>query len=50
MTLMAEVATASEATRSASFRTVTKLGGHMDLAAPGSLPNDRKVIADERSP
>ena len=53
MTLMAEVAAASEALRkeiAASLRTVTKLGGHVDLAAPGSLPNDGKVIADERSP
>ena len=53
MTLTAEVAAASEALRdqiAASLRTVTKLGGHADLAAPGSLPNDGKVIADERSP
>ena len=53
MTLMAEVAAASEALRTeiaASLRTVTKLGGHVDLATPGSLPNDGKVIADERSP
>ena len=53
MTLKAEVAAASEALRkeiAASLRTVTKLGGHVDLAAPGSLPNDGKVIADERSP
>ena len=47
-----EVAAASEALRNevaASLRTVTKLGGHVELAAPGSLPNDGKVIADERS-
>ena len=52
MTLKAEVAAASEALRTeiaASLRTVTKLGGQVDLAAPGSLPNDGKVIADERS-
>jgi phenylacetate-CoA ligase len=52
MTLMAEAAAASEAMRDeivASLRAVTKLGGHVDLAAPGSLPNDGKVIADERS-
>jgi phenylacetate-CoA ligase len=50
MTLMAEVAAASEALRHetvVSLRAVTKLGGHVDLAAPGSLPNDGKVIADE---
>ena len=53
MTLKAEVAAASEALRkeiAASLRAVTKLGGHVDLAAPGSLPNDGKVIADERNP
>jgi phenylacetate-CoA ligase len=52
MTLKAEVPTASEALRKkieASLRTVTKLGGQVDLVAPGSLPNDGKVIADERS-
>jgi phenylacetate-CoA ligase len=27
---------------------VTKLKGAVDLVAPGSLPNDGKVIADER--
>ena len=31
-----------------SLREVTKLGGAVHLAAPGSLPNDGKVIADER--
>lgn len=32
----------------ATMREVTKLGGTAVLAAPGSLPNDGKVIADER--
>jgi phenylacetate-CoA ligase len=32
----------------ASLRTVAKLGGAVELVAPGSLPNDGKVIADER--
>ena len=32
----------------ATLRTVTKLGGSVELVAPGSLPNDGKVIADER--
>jgi phenylacetate-CoA ligase len=27
---------------------VTKLGGDVELVTPGSLPNDGKVIADER--
>lgn len=32
----------------ATLRDVTKLGGSVHLAAPGSLPNDGKVISDER--
>ena len=32
----------------ATLRSVTKLGGGVELAAPGGLPNDGKVIADER--
>jgi len=28
---------------------VTKLKGRVDLVAPGTLPNDGKIIADERS-
>ncbi|HQR76168.1 MAG TPA: AMP-binding protein [Burkholderiaceae bacterium] len=31
-----------------SLRTVTKLGGQVELVAPGSLPNDGKVIDDTR--
>lgn len=31
-----------------SVRTVTKLGGAVELVAPGSLPNDGKVIDDTR--
>mgnify|MGYP001420597720 CR=1 FL=1 len=31
-----------------SLRDVTKLGGSVHVAAPGSLPNDGKVISDER--
>jgi len=27
---------------------VTKLGGAVELVGPGTLPNDGKVIADER--
>jgi len=32
-----------------SLRTVTKLGGKVEFAAPGALPNDGKVIDDTRS-
>ena len=51
MTLKAECAAPTEALRSdvaASLRAVTKLGGHVELASPGSLPNDGKMIADQR--
>jgi phenylacetate-CoA ligase len=51
MTLKAESAAQSETLRgdiAASLRAVTKLGGEVELAALGSLPNDGKVIADER--
>jgi phenylacetate-CoA ligase len=53
MTLRVECASPSEALRSeisASLRAVTKLQGSVKLVAPGSLPNDGKVIADERKP
>jgi phenylacetate-CoA ligase len=51
MTLMAECAAPSAALQQAvvaTLRAVTKLGGEVKLVAPGSLPNDGKVIADER--
>jgi phenylacetate-CoA ligase len=32
----------------ASLRDITKLGGSVTIAAPGALPNDGKIIADER--
>jgi phenylacetate-CoA ligase len=32
-----------------TLRAVTKLGGAVELVAPGSLPNDGKVIDDARS-
>ena len=51
MTLRCESASSSEALRAAiaaTLRTVTKLGGDVELMAPGSLPNDGNVIADER--
>jgi phenylacetate-coenzyme A ligase PaaK-like adenylate-forming protein len=51
MTLMAECATPSdrfERTIAETLQSVTKLKGNVKLVAPGSLPNDGKVIADER--
>lgn len=51
MTLKAETATANDTLReevAASLRAVTKLGGSVELVSPGALPNDGKVIADER--
>jgi len=51
MTLKAECATPAPALSdavSATLMAVTKLRGEVVLVAPGSLPNDGKVIADER--
>jgi phenylacetate-CoA ligase len=51
MTLMAECAApdaALEAAVAATLQSVTKLKGAVKLVAPGALPNDGKVIADER--
>jgi len=51
MTLRCECAAPAEALREAvtsTLRAVTNLGGSVELASPGSLPNDGKVIADER--
>ena len=51
MTLKAECASPGEALRSevaSTLRAVTKLQGAVDLVAPGRLPNDGKVISDER--
>jgi phenylacetate-CoA ligase len=51
MTLHAECSSPSDALReqvAASLRAVAKLGGCVELVSPGSLPNDGKVIADER--
>ena len=51
MTLRAECAAPSESLRSevaSTLRTVTKLGGAVELVGPGALPNDGKVIADQR--
>jgi phenylacetate-CoA ligase len=51
MTLRAETAAASDALQeevAGTLRAVTKLGGSVELVSPGALPNDGKVIADER--
>jgi phenylacetate-CoA ligase len=51
MTLKAECASPSDAIMTelgATLRNVTKLGGKVELVAQGALPNDGKVIADER--
>ena len=43
--------TAAEALRgqiASTLRAVTKLQGAVELTAPGQLPNDGKVISDER--
>jgi phenylacetate-CoA ligase len=51
MTLSAESASQDAALREAVagvLRDVTKLSGGVVLVAPGSLPNDGKIIADER--
>jgi phenylacetate-CoA ligase len=50
MTLMAECAQAGLGDAvAATLQSITKLRGGVRLVAPGSLPNDGKVIADERS-
>jgi len=52
MTLLAESATqdpALAARVAESLQDVTKLRGEVELRSPGSLPNDGKIIADERT-
>jgi phenylacetate-CoA ligase len=51
MTLKTESTSVSEAIRNdiaSTLRAVTKLGGAVELVPPKSLPNDGKVISDER--
>lgn len=51
MTLKVETPSPSDSLREeivASLRALTKLGGAVELVSPGALPNDGKVIADER--
>ena len=52
MTLQAEcsgTAPGLDGAVAATLQAVTKLKGEVKLLAPGSLPNDGKVIADERA-
>jgi len=50
MTLVAECAEAGlDNAVATTLQSITKLRGEVRLVAPGSLPNDGKVIADERS-
>ena len=51
MTLLAECAKADaalEAAIAATLQSITKLKGSVQLVTPGTLPNDGKLIADER--
>jgi phenylacetate-CoA ligase len=51
MTLLAECAAPAAGLQdavAATLRAVTKLGGEVKFVAVGSLPNDGKIIADER--
>ena len=51
MTLLAECASSGAALESAvaaTLQAITKLKGAVQLVAPGTLPNDGKLIADER--
>ena len=52
MTFMAEISaplSGLDQRISEAIRDVTKLRGHVELVAPGSLPNDGKVVEDARS-
>jgi phenylacetate-coenzyme A ligase PaaK-like adenylate-forming protein len=51
MTLLAECAPQAglEEALGATLQSVTKLRGNVKLVAPGTLPNDGKLVADERS-
>jgi phenylacetate-CoA ligase len=48
MTLRAEAPPAMAEALAATLQAVTRLRGAVETVAPGSLPNDGKVIADER--
>jgi phenylacetate-CoA ligase len=48
LTLRAEAPAAMAEALAASLQAITRLRGVVEIVAPGSLPNDGKVIADER--
>jgi phenylacetate-CoA ligase len=49
MTLVVESAAPADATAvAATLHALTKLRGEVQFVPPGALPNDGKVIADER--
>lgn len=51
MTLLAETAAPTEALSNAvaaTLQVLTKMRGEVRLVAQGSLPNDGRIIADER--
>ncbi len=48
MTLHVEAAGIDDNALCKTMREITKLGGTVEIAAPGSLPNDGLVIADKR--
>ncbi|MFQ5623986.1 MAG: phenylacetate--CoA ligase family protein, partial [Paracoccaceae bacterium] len=49
MTVKVETVSATKAEVEASVRDILKLRGEVEIVAPGSLPNDGKVIDDRRS-
>ncbi|WP_380055603.1 phenylacetate--CoA ligase family protein [Falsihalocynthiibacter sp. SS001] len=49
MTVQVEATNADPDALSASIAETLKLRGHVEIVAPGSLPNDGKVIDDQRS-
>jgi len=49
MTVQVEAEGGDEAALAASVKDVMKLSGTVEIVAPGSLPNDGKVIDDRRS-
>jgi phenylacetate-CoA ligase len=52
MTLKAETSTPDDGLKAQveqTLQALTKLKGRIEFAAPGTLPNDGKIIADERT-
>jgi phenylacetate-CoA ligase len=48
MRVLVETGATDPAPYAASVQAVTKLSAEVELVAPGSLPNDGKVIEDQR--